>query len=158
MDVVFVVPPFVDLNRPAIGVSLLKAEIARHGFSSRIEYLHLKLAERIGFMAYQTIANSLGSDSLIGEWFFADVVFGDAIPHEREYINKVLPRYSGIGELLNTVIQARLARQHCEKDRALNFFHTHPKVCGFPTPFHTPTAALPTAEQIKKAPAAPIII
>ena len=158
MDVVFAVPPFVDLNRPAIGVSLLKAEIARHGFSSRIEYLHLKLAERIGFMAYQTIANSLGSDSLIGEWFFADVVFGDAIPHEREYINKVLPRYSGIGELMNTVLKARLVRHQFVEDCARQILQHEPKVVGFTTTFHTTTASLAIARQIKKSPAAPIII
>lgn len=158
MDVVFAVPPFVDINRPAIGVSLLKAEIARHGFSSRIEYLHLALAERIGFMAYQAIANTLGSDSLIGEWFFADVVFGDAIPHEHEYINKVLPRYSGVGDLMDTVLKARLVRHQFVEDCARQILQHEPKVVGFTTTFHTTCASLAIARRIKQEPNAPIII
>jgi ribosomal peptide maturation radical SAM protein 1 len=158
MDVVFAVPPFVDINRPAIGVSLLKAEIARHGFSSRIEYLHLGLAERIGFMAYQTIANSLGSDSLIGEWFFADVVFGDTIPHEREYINKVLPRYSGPGELLETVLKARQVRHQFVEDCARQILRHEPKVVGFTTTFHTTCASLAIARRIKESPNPPVVI
>src|SRR5918911_22763 len=158
MDVVFAVPPFVDINRPAIGVSLLKAEIARHGFSSRIEYLHLRLAERIGFMAYQTIANSLGSDSLIGEWFFADVVFGDAIPHERDYINKVLPNYSGLGELMDVVLKARPVRQQFVEDCARQILQHEPKVVGFTTTFHTTCASLAITRRIKQSPDAPVII
>lgn len=158
MDVVFAVPPFVDINRPAIGVSLLKAEIARHGFSSQIEYLHLKLAERIGFMAYQTIANSLGSDSLIGEWFFADTVFGDEIPHEREYINKVLPRYSGVGELMEVVLKARLVRHQFVEDCARQILQHEPNVVGFTTTFHTTCASLAIAKRIKQSPGAPVII
>jgi ribosomal peptide maturation radical SAM protein 1 len=158
MDVVFAVPPFVDLNRPAIGVSLLKAEIARHGFSSRIEYLDLGLAERIGFMAYQTIANSLGSDSLIGEWFFADVVFGDSIPHERDYINKVLPRYSGTGELMEVVLKARLVRHQFVEDCARQILQHEPKVVGFTTTFHTTCASLAIARRIKESPQPPVVI
>jgi ribosomal peptide maturation radical SAM protein 1 len=158
MDVVFAVPPFVDINRPAIGVSLLKAEIARYGFTSRIEYLHLRLAERIGFMAYQTIANSLGSDSLIGEWFFADVVFGDAIPHERDYINKVLPRYSGTGELMDIVLKARPVRHQFVEDCARQILQHEPKVVGFTTTFHTTCASLAIARRIKESPNAPVII
>ncbi|HJR05673.1 MAG TPA: RiPP maturation radical SAM C-methyltransferase [Pyrinomonadaceae bacterium] len=158
MDVVFAVPPFVDINRPAIGVSLLKAEIARHGFSSRIEYLHLGLAERIGFMAYQTIANSLGSDSLIGEWFFADVVFGNTIPHEREYINKVLPRYSGPGELLEVVLKARQVRHQFVEDCARQILQHEPKVVGFTTTFHTTCASLAIARRIKESPNPPVVI
>src|SRR5215467_1378464 len=52
MDVLFAVLPFADINRPAIGVSLLKAAIARRGFSSRVEYFNLDLAERLGYDLY----------------------------------------------------------------------------------------------------------
>lgn len=107
MDVVFVVPPFADLNRPAIGVSLLKAGIAQEGFASQIEYFNIRLAERIGFSLYQQIANSFASESLIGEWFFADVVFGDSLPDESEYIRKILGRYCSQAALANEIIEAR---------------------------------------------------
>ena len=73
MDVVFAVLPFADVDRPAIGVSLLKAEADRLGFSSRIVYCNFDLAELIGIGIYNQISESLPSESLIGDWFFADV-------------------------------------------------------------------------------------
>ena len=158
MDVVFAVPPFVDINRPAIGVSLLKAGIALRGFSSRIEYLCLGLAERIGFMAYQSIANSLGSDSLIGEWFFADVVFGDAIPHENDYINRVLPRYTATGEVRDLVLKARSVRHQFVEDCARRILQHAPRVVGFTTTFHTTCASLAIAKRIKESADAPVVI
>jgi hypothetical protein len=80
MDVVFAVLPFLDVARPAIGVSLLKGLVERSGFSSRVLYLNLDMAERVGVQLYLTLAYGLPSDSLVGEWFFADIIFGDQIP------------------------------------------------------------------------------
>ena len=77
MDVLFAVLPFGDVRRPALGVSVLKAGIARRGFQSRIEYLNLRMAELIGLPLYTKLANEAAPNHLIGEWFFADAVFGD---------------------------------------------------------------------------------
>ena len=48
MDVVFAVVPFADVARPAIGVSLLKAELRRRGFSACVQYLNIAFASVIG--------------------------------------------------------------------------------------------------------------
>ncbi len=48
MDVVFVVMPFADAGRPAMGVSLLKAEVLAAGRTAAIEYCNLALAESMG--------------------------------------------------------------------------------------------------------------
>src|SRR5690349_11017445 len=92
MDVVFAVLPFLDIGRPAIGVSLLKAEIARIGFSSCIRYFNLDHAELIGSETYVRVASS-SPGSLLGEWFFAGTLFGDRLPHEQDYLSKVLLPY-----------------------------------------------------------------
>ena len=92
MDVLLAVVPFADIERPAIGVSLLKAEVCRTGLSCAVEYLNFDLAEAIGKELYTAISESIPSESLVGEWFFADVVFGDQLPHEQEYLSRVLSR------------------------------------------------------------------
>lgn len=158
MDVLFVVPPFVDITRPAIGVSLLKAELARRGFSSRVEYLCIELAERIGFGVYQSIADALGSDSLVGEWFFADVVFGEEIPHERLYVEKILSRYAGAGELMDQVLKARAARHQFVEDSARRILEEAPRIVGFTTTFHTTCASLAVARRLKESADAPVVI
>ena len=57
MDVLFAVLPFGNVRLPALGVSVLKAAIARRGFPSRIEYLNIHLAEMIGLPLYMKLAN-----------------------------------------------------------------------------------------------------
>ena len=158
MDVVFVVPPFADLNRPAIGVSLLKAGIAREGFASTIEYFNIRLAERIGFGLYQQIANSFASESLIGEWFFADVVFGDSLPDESEYIRKILGRYCSQAALANEIIEARQCRSKFIEECVHRILELKPRVVGFTTTFHQTCPCLAIAKQLKQSPDAPITI
>src|ERR1051325_3950144 len=158
MDLVFVVPPFADLNRPAIGVSLLKAGIAREGFASRIEYFNIKLAERIGFNLYQQIANSFPSESLIGEWFFADVVFGDSLPDESEYIRKILNRYTSQAALVDEILTARQCRHQFIDECVHRISELKPRAVGFTTTFHQTCPCLAIAQRLKQLSDAPIII
>ena len=58
IDVVFVVMPFADIGRPAIGVSLLKAAALGAGYSATIQYCNLRLAELMGQQTYQSVSSS----------------------------------------------------------------------------------------------------
>src|SRR5947209_15888460 len=111
MDVVFAVMPFADVGRPALGVSLLSAQARAAGFSTSIEYCNITLAEVIGLELYQRIASSLPPDLLLGEWFFADDVFGGEIPDPDDYLEKLLMRAIGPDSaMLEELTQARKAR------------------------------------------------
>jgi ribosomal peptide maturation radical SAM protein 1 len=158
MDILFAVMPFADANRPAIGVSLLKAGVERRGFSASVEYFSLALAEAIGYDLYEYIVNTLGSDSMAGEWFFADVVFDNAIPHEREYIAKLLTRYASDEESREKVLQARLLRREFVQQCADRIRELKPRVVGFTTTFHQTCACLAVARRLKEMPDPPIII
>src|ERR1044071_8243747 len=158
MDVLFAVMPFADANRPAIGVSLLKAGIERRGFSSSVEYFSLALAELIGYDLYEYIVNTLGSDSMAGEWFFADVVFDDKIPHEREYIAKMLSRYAADDEWRERVLEARKVRREFVQQCADRIRELRPRVVGFTTTFHQTCACLAVARRLKEMPDPPVII
>ena len=157
MDVLFVVPPFADVGRPALGASLLKAEITRRGFSSRIRYFNLDLAELIGLELYLRLANAFAPDSLVGEWFFADLVFGDQLPEEQEYVSKVLWRYSVTAQLVSDILKARrLAGEFV--DRCVQEIESQaPQVVGFTTTFHQTCASLAMAKRLKQSPAPPVV-
>src|SRR5204863_4297583 len=86
LNAVFAVMPFADPSMPTLGVSLLKAACTRDGVPSRIRYFNIDFVDRIGVDLYRRIANSFPPESLVGEWFFADLVFGDTIPHEEDYL------------------------------------------------------------------------
>src|SRR2546430_13201111 len=68
MDLILGVLPFADLRRPALGVSLLQAAVARRGFSSRVRYFNLDFAGAVGVGPYARITDELAYESLIGEW------------------------------------------------------------------------------------------
>ena len=65
MDVVFAVLPFADVDRPAIGVSLLQAAVDRRGFSTHVLYANVDMAELIGVALFTQISESLPSESLV---------------------------------------------------------------------------------------------
>ena len=57
------------------------------------------------------MAGSFPPDLLIGEWFFADDVFGDSIPDQSDYLEKILIRVIGPGSTLaEELTVARKAR------------------------------------------------
>jgi ribosomal peptide maturation radical SAM protein 1 len=157
MDVLFAVVPFADVERPAIGVSLLKAEVQQLGLSCAVEYLNFDLVEAIGKELYTAISESIPSESLVGEWFFADVVFADQLPHDQEYINKVLSRMASPG--LIAQIQYARRERHAFVERAAQALHAkRPKIVGFSTTFHQTCCCLAVAKRLKSLPSPPIIV
>src|SRR5262245_4429367 len=157
MDVVFSVLPFADVDRPAIGVSLLKAEADRLGFSTRIVYSNFDLAEAIGIELYNQFSENLPCESLVGEWFFADILFGDRIPYQEEYLTKVLARFAQ-PPLVAEIVEAR-AKRAGFIDRAVEEIHTlRPRIVAFTTTFHQTCPSMAVAERLKRLPDPPIVI
>ncbi|HXD34841.1 MAG TPA: RiPP maturation radical SAM C-methyltransferase [Pyrinomonadaceae bacterium] len=158
MDVVFAVMPFADVNRPAIGVSLLKAGIEKRGFESAIEYFNVDLAEMIGYDLYEFMANTLAIESMVGEWFFADLAFGDSIPHESDYVARMLSNYIPQQNFRENVLAARKQRREYIKQCADKIAAHNPKVVGLTTTFNQTCACLALARALKERPNPPVTI
>ncbi|MDQ7794313.1 MAG: RiPP maturation radical SAM C-methyltransferase [bacterium] len=75
-EVVFVNTPFLSPNRPALGASLLQAELSRVSRESRVLYLNIMLAARIGAVAYSSVADD-PPVRLLGEWLFSPWLWTD---------------------------------------------------------------------------------
>lgn len=82
--------PFAASERPALGVSLLKAHLHRDGVPCDVAYLNLAFAELLGRAAYERIVGSLPCRALPGEWVFADCLWGrhDGLPDS--YVDDIL--------------------------------------------------------------------
>jgi len=157
VDVLFAVVPFQDITRPAIGVSLLQAQAVQEGFSSRILYLNIDLAEQIGSAAYTRIAEGHPA-SLVGEWFFADTAFGDTIPPEQEYVSTLLPEFAEDEEFIPQLLDARKIRYEFVEACARKITELRPRVVGFTTTFHQTCACLALARRLKESANPPTII
>lgn len=167
MDVLFCVLPFAAVQYPAIGVSLLHAQLKRLGISSKILYFNIDLAEYIGPQLYEWIAqrteqqepgSSAPPVSLIGEWFFSDLVFGDRTPREGDYIARFLSADPDSEKFIPELLRAR-----CKLGEFVHYCcgeinQYAPRVVGFTSSFHQTCACLAVAQRLKKKCQPPLIL
>lgn len=66
--------PFQALDRPNLGLSLLRATLERSGFECGLRYGNLRMAEEIGLDTYLVVAGLLPQDLLFGDFLFAPLV------------------------------------------------------------------------------------
>src|ERR1041385_8439692 len=90
IDVLFPILPFAALSRPSIGVSLLKAGLAREGFSARVRYFNLDFAAMLGLAPYRTLVYAFDKNALVGEWVFAAAAFAALLPEAEAYLADIL--------------------------------------------------------------------
>jgi ribosomal peptide maturation radical SAM protein 1 len=157
VDIVFVVMPFADIERPAIGVSLLAAAAHDAGWSAAIEYCNIDFAERVGADLYRTVADGLAPDILLGEWIFADDVFGDRIPPPEEYLQQVLSG-SAPPEVVAQLGDVRRVRANYLDACAERIMSHQPRIVGFTTTFHQTCASLAVARRLKQRDEPPIVV
>ena len=158
MDVVFPVMPFADAGRPSMGVSLLSAEARAAGYSTSVKYLNLALAEQMGLDLYQMLATSFPPNMLVGEWFFADLLFGRDIPSEAEYLEDIFSKVSVAPDIVPKILALRKRRSEFLDQCVERIMAERPKVVGFSTTFHQTCACVAVAERLKQRPDAPIIL
>jgi ribosomal peptide maturation radical SAM protein 1 len=156
MDVAFAVVPFADIARPAIGVSLLKAGLAKREYSSQIFYFNLNFAEMIGEEIFTYISDHAPSDSMTGEWFFADLAFPGQLPAEHEFVRNVLRNFAPPGKA-HRIVEARRHRAVFVERCAQTLKATGAPIVGFTTTFHQTCAGFAIAKRLKEMPDPPVI-
>ena len=157
MDIVFVVMPFAELSRPAIGVSLLKSAALRDGYTARIEYPNIQLADEIGADLYSQISSAFPPDIVLGEWFFAHDLFAGEIPDPDQYLNGPLAREAN-EEFATKVMQARLVVRDYLDECVRRIMAHSPRVVGFTTTFHQTCASLAVAKRLEQLPEPPLVV
>ena len=167
MDVLFAVLPFIDLNLPAIGVSLLKAQVERAGFTAQISYFSHDLAETIGLdlyralaapSAFDTVATAAPTETLLGEWFFAEEVFGGQLPATEEYVSRFLAPNLHLRPMVPDILAARAEVGRFVDACAETIRQQQPRIVGFSSVFCQTCANLAVAKRLKEGADAPIVV
>jgi ribosomal peptide maturation radical SAM protein 1 len=148
--------PFASALRPSIGLSLLKAALAAHGFSCDMHYLNLRFAARIGSSDLEDVA-IFNPGALAGEWVFAAQLFGDQIPSAQQYVDDVLARIpeatAGVSGSVRRTAPVLGARQQAgaflDDCMAAVPWHDY-AIVGFTTTFQQTTASLALARRLKE--------
>jgi len=157
VDIVFVVMPFADLGRPAIGVSLLKSAALQAGYTALIEYCNIQLADELGAELYQRISSSFPPDLVLGEWYFADDLFAGEIPDTEQYVNDILSR-NATEEQVAKIVEGRAVVSQYLDECARRIAAHSPRLVGFTTTFHQTCASLAVAKRLKSLPEAPLVV
>ena len=143
--------PFSSLRWPALGISLLQAELQREGIDCDLAYLNFDLAETIGLEAYEWINDSLGF-VLGGERLFAKTLFGSSLSSDRNTPRRSfwrpIPSFSPedqqvfdrVGEQLEAFLD----------DCLMKIDWSRYTVVGFTTTFQQTMASLALASRIKQ--------
>ena len=143
--------PFSSLRWPALGISLLQAELKREGIDCDLAYFNFDLAEIIGLEAYEWINDSLGF-VLGGERLFAKTRFGSSLSSDLEYDTEVLlatdPEFSpedrqvfdNVGKQLEAFLDSCLRKIDWSRYALV----------GFTTTFQQTMASLALASRIKQ--------
>src|SRR5215212_1186899 len=104
--------PYGALERPALGISLLKSEVRASGFACDVRYLAFAFAEFVGADEYRWIQSELPHVAFAGDWTFARAL-GERDGAEAGYIEFVLRRTWGIGDdAIARLLRARAYAEH----------------------------------------------
>ena len=69
--------PMGALERPSLGLSLLKSRIVESGYSCDVRYLAFSFAEFIGQPEYQWMCYELPYTAFAGDWSFTQALYGE---------------------------------------------------------------------------------
>lgn len=82
--------PFGALERPSLGLSLLKARLNEEGFACDIRYLGFTFAEFISQEMYQWVCYEVPYTAFAGDWTFTTALYGERPREDQSYIQEVL--------------------------------------------------------------------
>lgn len=151
--------PFNSLRWPALGVSLLKAGLARAGVACDVAYLNFDLAETIGLDSYDWVNDDFGF-VLGGERLFAREVFPAGPTDDEAYVREVLHAADpGFGPADREAFEGLAAHVGPFLDRCLESVDWgRYGLVGFSVTFQQTLASLALASRLKRRfPGLPVV-
>src|SRR5690349_10223085 len=82
--------PMGAVERPSLGLCLLKARLAESGYACDVRYLAFSFAEFIGQQDYQWICYEIPYTAFAGDWTFTQALYGERYDEDGTYIRDVL--------------------------------------------------------------------
>ena len=144
--------PFGALERPSLGLSLLKARLAEEGFACDVRYLNFAFAEFVGPELYQWVAYGLPYTAFAGDWTFTTSLYGGRPGAERAYVREILRgAWRMPGEDVRRLLHVRtLVEPFLEHCLAAVPWEDY-SVVGFTSTFEQNIASLSLAKRVKAA-------
>jgi ribosomal peptide maturation radical SAM protein 1 len=151
MKVILCSLPFGAPDRPALGISLLKANLTRRGIACDVAYLFSEFAEMVGLDTYQWLTDEVPYTSFAGDWCFTLPLYGRRSGEDEEYVKHILKRtWAMSGADIRRIVETRELTP-AFIDRCLDRVDWEQyNVIGFTSTFVQNMASLALAQRLKK--------
>ena len=144
--------PMGALERPALGLSLLKERLRQSGFDCDVRYLTFTFAEFVGHDEYQWMCYQLPYTAFAGDWSFTHALYGERPDSEQAYVQNILRDTWRVAEpdiqrILNVRSRVSYFLDHCMEAISWSDY----AMVGFTSTFEQNISSLALARRIKKA-------
>jgi ribosomal peptide maturation radical SAM protein 1 len=144
--------PFAALDRPTLGLSLLKAHLREHGVACDVRYPAFAYADFVGVEEYLWLHAGLPYTAFAGDWTFTADLYGPSDRRDAEYVSEILRATWRLDD--HTIARVLHARAYCEPflEHCLETFDWDAyDVVGFTSTFEQNLASLALARRLKEA-------
>lgn len=150
MRILFINMPFAGL-RPAIGVSLLSAQLGRAGIPAEVLYMNLRFVDLVGLNDYAFVAEMVPAEALGGDWVFARAAFGPRPEADDHYLATYRQRFGDVGDCDGSasLLRCREVADAFIDECVATVDWASYDVVGFTSSFTQHVAALAVAKRIK---------
>ena len=152
MKVLLASMPYGALERPALGISLLKSRLVELGIPCDIRYLAFDFADLIGVDTYGWIAGDLPHTAFAGDWTFTEALYGRQPGRDRAYLQTVLRDEWGLDDRSIDRIRGIHAQAGPFIDLSLDAVDWGAyDIVGFTSTFEQNIASLAMARRVRSA-------
>jgi ribosomal peptide maturation radical SAM protein 1 len=144
--------PFAALERPSLGLGLLKPLLERCGVRCDVRYLAFDFAEFVGLEDYLWVYGGLPYTAFAGDWAFTRSLYGDRPELDAGYLEQILRQTWQLDE--PDVARLGRVRAYCDHflDHCLaSVPWDEYDVVGFTSTFEQNIASLALAKRVKEA-------
>ena len=149
--VLLVSMPMGAMERPALGLSLLKARLNESGFACDVRYLTFAFAEFIGHDDYQWMCYQVPYTAFAGDWSFTEALYGARSETDSAYVQDILRTAWQLPESdVERILRIRAMVPHFMNHCLAAVPWADYSIVGFTSTFEQNIASLALAKQIKK--------
>jgi ribosomal peptide maturation radical SAM protein 1 len=144
--------PFGAIERQALGISLLKAQLTCCDIPCDIRYFTFPFAEFIGYDDYQWMSFDVPYTAFAGDWTFTEALYGERLDADREFICEVLIGKWQLDEAsIRRVLRVRAYVPHFLTYCMASIPWENYAIIGFTSTFEQNISSLALAKLIKSA-------
>ena len=150
MRILLVSMPFGALDRPALGLSLLKAALVRDGHHCEIAYAFEPLVGMIGADTYQWLSDEVPYTAFPGDWCFTLPLYGRDPDRDWGYVTRILrDEWQMTTRDIRRIVAVREATPaYLDRLEARHDWNSY-DVIGFTSTFVQNIASLAMAQRLK---------